>query len=85
MNYESDQERDYIESVIGSEAIPEAVIVIVQYVSPEGEHLTSVKSNTDDIPAPWAVGLVEMAKMDVMGMARIGPHDPHWQEAEDDG
>jgi hypothetical protein len=56
--------------------------VVAQYLSSEGECESVVLYDLGDTTAPQMVGLIELAKFDVMGDARIGPHDDHWAEED---
>lgn len=73
-------EKKYVEKLIGSDALPVAWIMVVEYISPEGEATLIVRTHTADVSAGTALGMLEMAKQDVMGIKSVGPFDPAWQD-----
>lgn len=79
-NPHAEVEADFVKSLIGPDAVPEAIIAIVQYVSADGQSLHSVYYRIDDITVPQALGLVELAKYDIMGDNRVGWADSHWRD-----
>ena len=73
-------EAAFTESLVGPNAIPEAIITVVQYLDADGESRNCVYYRIDDITVPPALGLIELAKFDIMGDHRVGWADGHWRE-----
>lgn len=69
----------FLDEVIGDGVMPDSMVVIVSYMLPDGEPVTATHQWSDDTPAVKLLGMLEMAKMDVMGASGCGPFDPAWR------
>lgn len=65
-------------------SILEGTVTVAQFAAIDGDLQSITIWNTDEMTNPQVIGLLELAKFDVMGAAAIGPFDAHWAEGDDD-
>lgn len=76
----SDGLRGLLDERLPEAAIPTEVVIGVNYLHPEGDMThASFLHYEDGSMVTSVLGLLELMKLDVHGLMRIGPHDAYWK------
>jgi hypothetical protein len=69
----------FLDELIKDGVMPDSMVVVASFIQPDGSPATATYHWTDDVPIVKVLGMLEMAKFDVMGAAGCGPFDPAWE------
>lgn len=80
MNFPPELET-WLKASLPEGTLPVAVVASVYYIGEDSTTpLTATLLHIDNIGAVAAIGMVELAKFDLMGKFQCGPHDPWWRD-----